>query len=94
LRIEELGERWSGVLGIAGQVVAGHAGSGILGVRDPAEVQLLDHEARHDLLITGELILGLVLHQLRLADKKRDQPQPLLRELVVDVSQPLQRVLG
>ncbi|MNN38293.1 hypothetical protein D3C81_1522810 [compost metagenome] len=57
-------------------------------------MHLLNHEASDDLLVAGELILRLLLHQLRLPYQKGDQPHAVVSELIMDVAQPFQRMLG
>lgn len=93
-RTEELRKSWPGLLRVARQVIAGQAGGGGLGGGDAAEIELLDHEARDDLLLAGELVLRLVFHQLGLAHQESDEPNALLGELVVHVTQPFESMCG
>jgi hypothetical protein len=71
LGIEKLGKSRSTILRVAADVVAGQAGSHIFGSRDAAKLQLFNHETSDDLLVAGELVLGLLLQQLRLPNQER-----------------------
>jgi hypothetical protein len=46
------------------------------------------------LFVARELIGRLAFEQLRLADQKRDQPRALTAQLVVNITQPLERMRG
>jgi hypothetical protein len=46
------------------------------------------------LFVAGELVPGLVVHELRLADQEGDEPHAVMGELVVHIAQPFERVLG
>ncbi len=81
------------MLGVARLIIAGQTGGRVRRILNARELQLLDHEARDDLLIATHLESPLLREQLRLTDEERNQPNAVVGELIVNVPQPLVRVL-
>jgi hypothetical protein len=89
----ETGERPIVALRIRCLVITQQARCDVVGVPDPVERHFLDHEARDNLRLVGDLKPCLLREQLLLTHQEREELDLLPVKCVVDVAKPLIFVL-